>query len=306
MLSFLPDGQGIGIHSATLPGSLMPEKLGMGLDREGRSHRLYTMMKKSILMICFISLSSGVVKAQFSDATSGLLSIPSAEMYSDGTFQITNLFLNHHNLCPPEDGWHGWEYNTFAYGVGITFWERLEINYVCTLFNGKWSKSGGQPSWFMNQDRHFAAKVLLMKEGDLWPWMPSIAAGLSDPVTGAGGGNYFGQQKIVSGGNGYFNRMYLVFTKHFSTNAGKIGVSMMYQTSLRGDYITPGVSFGVDWAPVWLENDYFSPRIIAEYDNRYVNLGFIANVWENRFEAMFELQNLCWVTFGLRYLLRLR
>lgn len=264
------------------------------------------MTKRCVLFICFLLLSSGVAKAQFSDVASGLLSIPSADMYSDGTFQITNLFLNHHNLCPPKDGWHGWEYNTFAYGMGITLWDRVEFNYICTLFNGKWSKSGGQPEWFFNQDRHFAAKVLLLKEGEIWSWTPSIAAGLSDPITGAGGGKYFSKNKINEGGNGYFNRMYLVLTKHFSTSTGTIGVNMLYQASLRGDYIAPGVCFGIDWAPVWLENDFFSPRFIVEYDNRYVNLGFIANVWKNRFETMFELQNFCWVTFGLRYLLKLR
>lgn len=37
-----------------------------------------------------------------------------------------------------------------------------------------------------NQDRHFSAKVLALKEGEIWKWTPSIAFGLSDPVTGAG------------------------------------------------------------------------------------------------------------------------
>lgn len=263
-------------------------------------------MRKFLLYIVLLCTVCGVVRAQFTDSTSGLLSIPSADMYPDGTVQITNLFLNHHNLCPPKDGWHGWEYNTFAYGIGITLWNRLEINYICTLFNGKWSKSGGQPEWYMNQDRHFAAKVLLLKEGELWSWTPSIAAGLSDPVTGASGGNYLQPGKIYDGGNGYFNRLYLAVTKHFDTNAGRVGASLLYQTTVRGDYIAPGVSIGVDWAPVWLQNDVFSPRFIAEYDSRYINIGFIANVWKKRFEAMFELQNFRWITFGARYLLRLK
>jgi hypothetical protein len=264
------------------------------------------MMKSFFFCLFPLLLFCGVARAQFTDGTTGLLSIPSADMYADGTFQITNMFVNHHNLVAPKDGWHGWEYNTFAYGFGISLWNRLEINHICVLFNGKWSKSGGQPEWFFNQDRHFAAKVLLLKEEELWPWTPSIAVGLSDPITGAGGGNYFDRGKIYDGGNGYFNRLYLVTTKHFVTRAGKLGVSLMYQTSVRSDFINPGINFGVDWTPVWLVNDKFVPRFIVEYDNKYVNVGFIASVWENRFEAMFELQNFSWVTFGLRYLLRLK
>ena len=46
--------------------------------------------------------------------------------------------------------------------------------------------------------------------------------------------------------------------------------------------------------------------MILEYDSRTVNMGFIASIWENRFEAMFELQNFQWISFGLRYKLRLK
>ena len=45
---------------------------------------------------------------------------------------------------------------------------------------------------------------------------------------------------------------------------------------------------------------------IVEYDSRTVNLGLIASIWDNRFEAMFELQDFQWVNFGLRYKLRLK
>ena len=45
---------------------------------------------------------------------------------------------------------------------------------------------------------------------------------------------------------------------------------------------------------------------IAEFDSRTLNLGFIASVWDNRFEAMFELQNFQWINFGLRYKLRIK
>lgn len=41
--------------------------------------------------------------------------------------------------------------------------------------------------------------------------------------------------------------------------------------------------------------------LIIEYDARTVNLGLVASVWRNHFEAMFELQNFRWINFGLRY-----
>ena len=61
------------------------------------------------------------------------------------------------------------------------------------------------------------------------------------------------------------------------------------------------------WRPVWFESlpvlDWVN--IIAEYDARTVNAGFIASVWDNRFELMFEMQNMRWINFGARFKLRL-
>ena len=243
-------------------------------------------MKRILIILSLFIALPYCAHAQFSDSTSGLLSLPSAEMLPEGTVSITNLFLNKHNLCPPYDGWHGWEYNTFAYGFGITFWSRLEVNFICTLFNGAWSKSGGQPDWFFNQDRHFSAKFLLLHEGDYAKWVPAVAVGISDPVTGAGGGNYF--KGNVSAGNGYFNRMYVALSKQVETHVGRIDFAR-------------GPAFGIAFSPCIMQNDWFSPKFILEYDSRYVNVGFLASVWKKRFEAMFELQNFRWVTFGLRY-----
>ena len=254
---------------------------------------------KKLIIVFIILISPRVLFAQFSDCATGLLSMPSAEMNEDGTVSITNVYINKHNLCPPYDGWHGWEYNTFGYGIGITLWKRLEIDYVCVLFNGKWSKSGGQPDWFHNQDRHFSAKFQMLREGDFFPWMPSCTVGVCDPVTGAGGGNYW--RSDVSGGNGYFNRYYFALAKNFDTSLGKVGVHLLYQHTLRSDYIARGPCLGLTWNPIWLQNPWFNPKLIVEYDARYVNLGFIASCFKNNMEAMLELQNLRWVSFGLRY-----
>lgn len=254
-----------------------------------------------VFLFAFFPLS---VKAQFTDSGSGLLQCPSAEMDGGGTFSITNNYLNKHMLSQK-----GWDYNTFGYGFGITFWSRLEVNYVCTLLWGDWSPHAQGPEGtyrdriMKNQDRHFAAKLLLFSEGDTWEWMPGIAVGISDPVSSS-----FGKYKdSASSGSGYFNRLYIVATKHFHTEWGEFSGTIGYQYNKDVPkllhYNAPCAA--VTWKPVWLENRWFTPKFIMEYDSRTVNCGFISPIWDDRFEAMLDLQNFRWISFGLRYKVRL-
>lgn len=193
--------------------------------------KYYFCIIKRITLILVLILLTLSAHAQFTDSTTGLLSAPSAEMNDAGTFTITNNFLNQHILSP-----NGWDYNTFGYGFGITFWSRLEVNYVCTLFWGDWSPHAEGPNGtyrqkiIKNQDRHFAAKVLLLKENEFGKsWVPALAIGVSDPVTGSGGGEYIGSDVSGGTGNGFFNRMYIVATKHFASPWGEVGASLGYQ-----------------------------------------------------------------------------
>lgn len=255
------------------------------------------------MVLAFLTLSAN---AQFTDSGTGLLSAPSADMNQAGTFTITNNYLNEH-LLPR----NGWDYSTFGYGFGITFWSRLEVNYVCTLIWGDWSPHAQGPNGtyrekiMKNQDRHFSAKVLALKEGEIWKWTPSIAFGVSDPVTSAGG-NYIEGGQNISGSNGFFNRFYAVATKHFDTPWGVVGGHLGYQYSKRVDWNRKGVIAAVDWRPVWIQNRWFSPKFVLEYDANTVNFGFLSSIWDDRFEAMFCLQNFQWVSFGLRFKLRLK
>ncbi len=255
------------------------------------------------LLLALSLCGAGVARAQFTDASTGLLQMPTAEMQLDGTFMITNNFLNKHSL--PTSGWN---YNTFQYGFAISFWERIEIGYVCTIFNDHWKGSQSRPGvWMVNQDRHFTGRVLLLREGDGFDWMPALVFGISDPTTGSTSSEY--TDADVSGtGNGYFNRQFFVLTKHFQTPWGKVGAHAGYQFNRRKDYPINAPCAGVNWRPVWLQDKGILDGLncIAEFDSRVVNLGFIASVWNNRFEAMFELQNFQWVNFGLRYKLRIK
>lgn len=250
------------------------------------------------------------VRAQFTDCSTGLLQMPTAEVIADGTFMITNNFLNTHSL--PSSGWN---YNTFQYGIYVSFWERVEIGYVCTIFNGAWDPRPDEEIPYRvkilrNQDRHFVGRVLLVFENEFgWEWVPAIAIGVSDPTTGSGGGEYISGTGEVSGtGNGFFNRSYIVLTKHFDTSWGQLGTHAGYQFNRRTDYPINGPCVGVNWKPIWLQDKGVLDNLnfVFEYDSRTINIGFIASFWHNRFEAMFELQKFQWVNFGFRYKLRLK
>lgn len=225
-------------------------------------------------------------------------------MQPDGTFMITNNYLNQHSL-PSK-----WNYNTFQYGITISFWSRIEIGYVCTIFNGAWDprpeeEKGERWTIMRNQDRHFVGKICLLREGEFGKaWMPALVIGASDPINGDG----FFQKNVTIGGNSYFNHYYAVCSKHFSTRWGVLGAHVGYLYTQRTDNPFNGPCAGIDWEPVWLQDKGLLDkiRVIAEYDSHTVNLGLIASIWNNRFEAMFDLQNFQWVSFGLRYKLQIK
>ena len=157
------------------------------------------------MVLTFLALSA---KAQFTDGTRGLLCMPSAEFEQDATFMITNNFLNKEYLpaLNYSGDFNGWDYNTFGYAFSVSFWSRLEIAYSCTIMYNKWSPSYNIMTYcgkiLRNQDRHFAARVLLTKDGE-WgqKWLPAIAIGCSDPVSGFGGD--YTQGNVGASGNAY-------------------------------------------------------------------------------------------------------
>lgn len=245
-------------------------------------------------------------KAQFVDSTTGLLMMPSAEMQESGTFMISNSFLNKSYLENPANNEYYWGYHSFGYGFSITFFSRLEVAYVCTIFNGDWSPyaKSYRAKILKNQDRHFAARVQAFKEGEFgWKWMPSVVLGISDPVTGSGGGEYM-DDTVGSEGNGFFNRFYIATAKHFDTPVGVFGAHAAYQYTRRKYIIPKGPCVGGTWNPVWLNRpDSFlsSFRVIAEYDAKEVNVGLTASIWKDHFEFWTCLQACQHFNGGVRF-----
>lgn len=260
-------------------------------------------IKKIVIILELVAVSI-VADAQYYDSTKGLLVMPSAEMEESGTFMISNSYLNKAYL--PTSGWN---YGTFAYGFDITFWSRVEVAYVCTIFNGSWrpedpSQLTERQRIMRNQDRHFAARFNVLRENDFGcDWLPSIVVGLSDPVTGAYGGEYL-DDTIGESGNGYFNKYYISASKHFNLQWGDVGAHMALQYTKRRDFSSRLPCFGVTWEPVWLNRKNYiltSFRVIGEYDGKNVNIGVISTVWKNHFDAWACLEGIKWPSAGLRY-----
>lgn len=260
-------------------------------------------LKYSVFSLA-LALSCVVCRGQFLDSASGLLQAPSAEMGESGTFMITTNYLNRHSTPPV------WGYDTYAYGLSIVLLPRIEIGYVATLMYEKHHRVVNQKGEVQfvtlnNQDRHFYGKLQLLQEGEFGiNWIPALAVGASDPTSAMRGGKDLDYLDfdIADSGNGYFNRYYVVATKHFSTPAGIIGTHLGYQYNLRRDLPYNGPCAALDWEPVWLQKkDVVSAKFIAEYDARTVNVGLIASIWRDHFDLMVDLQALKWLSAGVRF-----
>ena len=220
-------------------------------------------------------------------------------MQKDGTVIIGGNFLNKRNL--PSDYW--WGYDTYNYFFNITFIDRIEISYICTLVQGKNNGYWPQQTWgkFVNQDRQFAGKIQLVKEGEWWKYMPSIAIGVNDPTTG---GTYDYTEIAVSGrSNGYFNRYFAAITKHlYLKNIGDLGLHATYLKNKRLDYPLNGLGWGVNFRPDFHKN----LNVIIEHDTKTLNVGAIYSLWADHFNFLFELQDGKYVSCGLVYKVNLK
>ena len=257
-------------------------------------------MKKLILSLVFIFLSI-TVNAQLTDGMTGLLHLVNAEVQKDGTFMLGGNMLHKNNLPSPQ-WWvtKSGRYNTYNYYINIALFDRIEISYICTLIKG-------QPDWpsftwdkFTNQDRHFAGKIQILKEGEWWAHMPAIAVGVSDPTTGSGGD--YTNMGVDGNKNGYFNRWFAAITKHIDAKIGKIGLHATYLYNKRLDYPLNGLGWGVNFRP----NIHKNLNLIVENDTKTLNVGAIYSLWADHFNFLFELQDGKYVSCGLVYKVNLK
>ena len=254
-------------------------------------------------MVSFLLMGAYQGFAQYTDGMTGLLHMPNAEMQRDATFAMGGNYLNSRQV-PYASLW-SYKYNTYNYFVNITFLKRLEISYICTLNKGvPYSGYWPEQTWgkFRNQDRHFAAKILLVEEAQWWKYMPAIAIGVSDPTTGQSGSSYADFEAISGAGNGYFNKYYIAASKHFDTRWGEVGLHAAYLYNQRTDYHLNGPAVGVNFKPAASKNC----SLIAEYDAKTVNIGAIISLWNDHFNVLFEMQKCRYLSVGLVYKVNLK
>ena len=252
--------------------------------------------KEIILIVGILCAITGKVYAQYTDGMTGLLHMPNAEMQRYGTLALGGNFLNYRQVPFINSG--SYKYNTFNYFLNITFLKWFEVSYICTLNKGVPNSSyWPEQTWgkFRNQDRHFAAKILLVEENQWWKYMPAIVIGTSDPTTGQYG-DYLAMD-IRETGNGSFNRWYLALTKHFSTRYGELGVHAAYLYNRRTDYPLNGPAVGVSFIPLVSK----SLKLIAEYDAKTINIGALVSMWNDHFNLLFEWQECRYLSVGLVY-----
>lgn len=239
-------------------------------------------------------------KAQLTDGMTGLLHLVNAEVQKDGTFMLGGNMLHKENI--PSKTWWG-DYNTYNYYVNITLFDRIEMAYICTLVQGKNNGYWPQQTWgkFTNQDRHFAGKIQLTKEGEWWKYMPAIAVGVSDPTTG---GSFDYTESAVSGaGNGFFNRWFAAITKHIHfKRIGELGLHATYLKNKRTDYPLNGLGWGINFRPDFHRN----LNVIIEHDTKTLNIGAIYSLWADHFNFLFELQDGKYISCGLVYKVNLK
>lgn len=230
-------------------------------------------------------LSPLMLKAQLTYGVTGLLHAPSGEMQEDKTVMLGAFFLNK-ELTPPH-----WYYNTYSYFMNVTIMPWMEVTYMCTLHTAesmgldKYGYSG-----FTNQDRNFAARFRIAKEGQWWKHMPAVAVGIQDPFA-------FSSRKVnAEAGNGYLSRMFIAATKHVKIGREEIGIHLSYLYNTRRDYDMNGIAGGITYSPS------FHPQLtlIADYDTRDVAVG-ASYLLFNHIHAMFELQRMKYFSGGITF-----
>ena len=265
-------------------------------------------MRRLILFLLFFVMI-GAVHAQFTYGTTGLLNMPTADMQRDKTFMFGGGFLEKH-ATPAR-----WTYNTFNYYLDITIFPWLEVSYICTLHKAmEVDPAYGPGFWvpstygkFVNQDRNFAVRLRLWKEGWWKEWTPQLVLGANDPGSfdNNGGGNINFNQE--AGTHNYFNRFFLAATKHlYFQNVGELGLHMAYiysrATGLNYEGPALGVNFRCCLPDTSLGNKILNGlNLMAEYDARTINIGFNYAVWKDRFNLIAELNDGKYLSAGLYF-----
>lgn len=279
--------------------------------------------------------------AQYNYGTTGLLNMPTADMQRDKTLLLGGSFLEKHTSTAR------WFYNTWNYYVNVTIFPWLEVSYDCTLHKAVKDDYGIGVSgfWipntygkFTNQDRNFAVRLRVWKEGWWKSWTPQIVVGGNDALH-----NSWEQGSKVEAtdqkNNAFLNRYYIAITKHFNIqNIGELGAHLSYLYNKRSDYPLNGVAIGANFQfklneedkPLYkivnglnlmaeaypadgrgyIYKDSFTPQkhldrglAIGVYD---INIGATYSVWKDHINLIGELYGCKYFSGGMQFKIHLK
>lgn len=200
------------------------------------------------------------LSAQEFHGMTGLLSTPTAETDSAGTFRGGGFFL--HKDFLPSKYTQRRDYNTGGYFVAITAFRWLEASYSATFMKTR------NNSALNNEDRHFNVKVTPLYEGR---WWPALAVGSDDVYL-----SFMGRNEKTN----YFFNVYAVASKHFDISGYELGLHLAYRYyPWTENKDRRGVSGGVTLRP-----GFFRPlRVALEWDGVGVNVGADVLLWRHLF-----------------------
>ncbi len=194
-----------------------------------------------------VAFSSGCVvcRAQQLLGTSGLMNVPSADMYAAGTFK-GGASLVQKNLLSDR-----FNYNTGIYYIDFTPFSFMEITFRETLLK---TRKGGKTG-FYQQDRSTTLRLRPLKERE-GCWRPSVVVGVNDIYSDHGSSNYAA--------------VYGVVTKNVPLGGfGCLGVTLGYAKAFDKGDAYDGVLGGIRFSPEAIRD----ASVIAEYDTRGFNIG---------------------------------
>lgn len=238
---------------------------------------------KNLTLLLVLLLCSQLLSAQALVGTTGLLSLPSADMQEEGTVTAGGTCLNKH--LNPEM----FNYQTYNYYFNATVLSFFEVSFSKTLFKlilPSYPESSGK---FNNADRSLSARIRILKEGENWP---AMVVGMNDIYSQ---GSDFLEE---DGKNQFFGKVYVALKKSFHTGTyGTWEGHLIYQYQSSFDNVLyKGCGGAIGFRPSILPE----LQLITEYDaSRHSwNNGFNADLFHHLF-AQIILQNGKYLSGGL-------
>ena len=212
--------------------------------------KVYIRFFTLLVMGLFLQVTS-ICNAQELLGTSGLMNIPTADMYEPGTFRGGVSFVQRKLHSDAYD------YNTGIYYIDFIPFSFVELTFRETLLK----VSKGEKKGFYQQDRSTSVRLRPVKEKN-GRWWPGVVVGVNDIYS--------------DHGNSRYASVYGVATKHVDVcRFGQLGITCGYAVPFDEGVAYDGVFGGLSYSPHFFRD----LNVIVEYDTRGTNIGVSAKLF---------------------------